>query len=139
VNFYPRRRRKPEIIIISLIDIFAILLIFTIVTTTFKTEQLAEKIRLPESKSAVVAEQADESLKISVTEKDEIYIGATKVTIDELRTRLADLQKLPRPPRLALAGDRKASFGAIIAVWDALKQAGVTGDLAAFTEQLAKP
>lgn len=138
MNFYPRRRRKPEIIIISLIDIFAILLIFTIVTTTFKTAQPAEKIRLPESKTAVIAEQADESLKISVSEKDEIFIGATKVTMEELRTKLAELQKLPRPPRLALAGDRKASFGTIIGVWDALKQAGVTGDLAAFTEQLSK-
>ena len=138
MNFLPRRRRKPEVIIISLIDIFAILLIFTIVTTTFKTEQLAEKIRLPESKTAVVAEEAAEALKISVTEKDEVYIGATKVTIEELRAKLADLQKLPRPPRLALAADRKASFGAIIGVWDVLKQAGVTGDLAAFTEQLAK-
>lgn len=137
MNFYPRRRRKPEIIIISLIDIFAILLIFTIVTTTFKTEQLAEKIRLPESKTAVQDERAAESLKISVTEKDEIYIGATKVTLDELKTKLAELQKLPRPPKLAMAGDRKASFGTIIGVWDALKQAGVTGDLAAFTEQIS--
>ena len=85
MNFYPRRRRKPEVIIISLIDIFAILLIFTIVTTTFKTEQLAETIRLPQSKTAVVAEQAAESLKISITEKDEIYLGAKKVSLEELR------------------------------------------------------
>jgi biopolymer transport protein ExbD len=138
MNFYPRRRRKPEIIIISLIDIFAILLIFTIVTTTFKTEQPAEKIRLPESRTAVVAEHADESLKISVTEKDEIFLGAARVSEDELRVKLLELQKLPRPPRLALAADRKASFGRIIGVWDCMKQAGVTGDLSAFTEQLAK-
>lgn len=138
MNFYPRRRRKPEIIIISLIDIFAILLIFTIATTTFKTEQLAEKINLPQSKTAVVVAEASASLKISVTEKDEIYVGATKVTLEELRQKLAELQKLEHPPKLALAGDRKASFGTIIGVWDALKQAGVTGDLAAFTEQLAR-
>jgi len=138
MNFYPRRRRKPEIIIISLIDIFAILLIFTIVTTTFKVEQPAEKINLPPSKTAVVEAQADEMLKISVTEKEDIYIGANKVTLDELKAKVLELQKLPRPPKLALAGDSKASYGAVIRVWDTLRQAGVQGSLSAFTEQATK-
>jgi biopolymer transport protein ExbD len=139
MNFYPRRRRKPEIIIISLIDIFAILLIFTIVTTTFKIEQPAEKINLPPSKTAVAEAQAGELLRISVSEKEDIYIGATKVTMDELRTKIRELQKLPNPPKLALAGDSKASYGSVIRVWDALRQAGVQGSLSAFTEPVAKP
>ena len=39
VKFYTRPRRMPQVIIVSLIDIFAILLIFVIVTTTFKRDQ----------------------------------------------------------------------------------------------------
>ena len=39
MNFYPKRRRVPQIMIVSLIDIFAILLIFVIVTTTFKVPE----------------------------------------------------------------------------------------------------
>jgi len=46
VNFLPRRRRKPEIIIVSLIDIFAILLIFMVMTTQFKQEQPEVTIKL---------------------------------------------------------------------------------------------
>ena len=138
MNFMPRRRRKPEIIIISLIDIFAILLIFTIVTTTFKTEQPAEKVNLPPSKTAVVESQADEMLRVSVTEKEDVYIGATKVTLDELKVEIQKLQKYPRPPKLALAADSKASYGAVIKVWDAMRQAGVKGDLSAFTDPPAK-
>ena len=33
MNFYQKRRRRPEVIIVSLIDIFAILLIFMVMTT----------------------------------------------------------------------------------------------------------
>ena len=52
MRFYVKRKRTPQIIIVSLIDIFAMLLIFFIVTTTFKTAQSELSIKLPESKTA---------------------------------------------------------------------------------------
>jgi len=139
VNFYPRRRRKPEIIIISLIDIFAILLIFVIVTTTFKSEKTAKSeapavtIKLPDSKTAVVAEVGDEALKLTISSKEEIFLGAKKITIEELPAELERLFKLPSPPKLALNADENAPVKTLFKVLDVLKQAGVKGDLAAFT------
>lgn len=138
MNFLARRRKKPEVIIVSLIDIFAILLIFVIVTTTFKSEQPAVTIKLPESKTAVVAENGDEALKLSISNKAEIFLGAKRVELNELRGELDKLLALPNPPRLALAGDEHAPWGTMVAVFDILRQAGVKGDLAAFTDQ-AKP
>jgi biopolymer transport protein ExbD len=138
VSFYPRRRRRPEVIIVSLIDIFAILLIFVIVTTTFKREHPAVTIKLPESKTAVAAEKGEEALRLAISEKEEIFLGAKRVTLEELRGELVALQALPRPPKLALASDKRAPFGTVVAVIDVLKQAGVKGDLAAFTEQVSK-
>ena len=135
MNFLPRRRRKPEIMIVSLIDIFAILLIFVIVNTTFRREQPGVTIKLPESKTAVAVQSGSEALKLSIDEKGDVYLGAKKVSISELRGELDALMKLPSPPRLALAPDKRASVGALIGVLDALKEAGVKGDLAAFTEK----
>lgn len=135
MNFLGRRKKKPEVIIVSLIDIFAILLIFVIVTTTFKSEQPAVTIKLPDSKTAVVAERGEEALRLSISEKEEIFLGAKKVELSELRGEIDKLLALPNPPRLALAADRHAPVGTLIAVLDILKQAGVKGDLAAFTDQ----
>ncbi len=135
MNFLPRRKKKPEVIIVSLIDIFAILLIFVIVTTTFKSETPAVTIKLPESKTAVVAERGDEALRLSISEKEELFLGAKKLELRELRGELDKLLALPHPPKLALAADRHAPFGTVIAVIDILKKAGVKGDLAAFTDQ----
>ena len=134
MNFMPRRRRKPEIMIVSLIDIFAILLIFVIVNTTFRREQPGVTIKLPESKTAVAVQTGSEALKLSIDEKGDIYLGAKKTALAELRGELEQLMKLPSPPKLALAPDKRASVGALIGVLDALKEAGVKGDLAAFTE-----
>jgi len=134
VNFLPKRKKKPEVIIVSLIDIFAILLIFVIVTTTFKSEQPAVTIKLPESKTAVVAERGDEALKLSISEKEEIFLGAKKLRLPELRVELDKLLALPNPPRLALAADKRSPVGTLIAVLDILKAAGVKGELAAFTD-----
>jgi biopolymer transport protein ExbD len=135
MNFLPRRRKKPEIMIVSLIDIFAILLIFVIVNTTFRREQLGVTIKLPESKTAVSVDAGSEALKLSIDDKGAIYLGAKKLTLTELRGELDALMKLPSPPKLALAPDKSASVGVFVGVLDILKEAGVKGDLTAFTEK----
>ena len=48
MRFYTKRRKMPSITIVSLIDILAILLIFFIVTTTFKDKLPQLQINLPE-------------------------------------------------------------------------------------------
>lgn len=135
MNFLPRRRRKPEVIIVSLIDIFAILLIFMVMTTQFKKQEASVTIKLPESKSAVVAEKsAAKTIVLSIAESEEIFLDDKKVEIDALKASITELMKLSPPPTLALNADKKAPFGVIIRVLDVLKESGVKGNLSAFTE-----
>ena len=134
MKFYTRPRRTPQVIIVSLIDIFAILLIFVIVTTTFKRAQPVVTIKLPESKSAAAAEKASEHTVLSISEKEEIFIDAKPVTLDELTATVAGLIRDRPKISLAMSADRKVSYGFLIEVLDALKEAGVKGNLAAFTD-----
>lgn len=131
----PRRRRKPEVIIVSLIDIFAILLIFMVMTTQFKKQEASVTIKLPESKSAVVAEKsASKTVVLSISEAEQIFLDEKPVEIDALKSAISELMKLSPPPTLALNADKKAPFGVIIRVLDVLKESGVKGNLSAFTE-----
>ncbi|MDQ3625325.1 MAG: biopolymer transporter ExbD, partial [Verrucomicrobiota bacterium] len=134
MNFRVKRRRKPEVIIVSLIDIFAILLIFMVMTTQFVQEQPEVTIKLPESKTAVASERNQPSLVLSISEAEEIFVGPKKVSVGELKGVIEELLKQTPPPLLALNADRKAPFGTVIKVLDVLKEAGVKGNLAAFTE-----
>jgi biopolymer transport protein ExbD len=134
VNFYQKRRRRPEIIIVSLIDIFAILLIFMVMTTTFKVVQAAVTIKLPESKTATATEQPAKSVVLSIAENEELFLDAKKIEADALKPAILELMKQQPPPTLALNADKKAPFGVVIRVLDTLKEAGVRGNLSAFTE-----
>jgi len=135
MKFYARPRRTPQVIIVSLIDIFAILLIFVIVTTTFKKIQPEVTIKLPESKSAVSSSSSDEPVLLTISVDEEIFLDAKKVTLDELSAAVQKLIAEKGRPNLAMKADKKVSYGFLIQVLDALKEAGVKGNLSAFTEK----
>jgi biopolymer transport protein ExbD len=135
MKFYARQRRMPQVIIVSLIDIFAILLIFVIVTTTFKRIQPEVTIKLPESKSAVAADGSAEPVVLSISEDEEIFLDDKKISLEELTTAVKKLLAGNVKVSLAMKADKKVSYGLLIQVLDALKEAGVKGNLSAFTEK----
>jgi len=126
-----RKRRAPSIIIVSLVDILTILLIFFVVSTTFKKDQPEVQINLPESQTATKAPAETEHALVSVDENDAISLDGRPIPVEELERAIRDLAG-NRKSSLALQADKKASFGTIIKVMDALKLAGVK-NLPAFT------
>jgi len=124
MNFAVRKRRAPSIIIVSLVDILIILLIFFVVSTTFKKDQPEVQINLPESKTATKAPAELEHAIVTVDEADAIKLDGRPVDVNELEGAVRNLSQTQKAS-LALQADRKASFGTIIKVMDALKLAGV--------------
>ena len=134
MRFYTRKRRAPSIIIVSLIDILAILLIFFIVTTTFRKNQPQLQINLPESKSAEQAPaEKDEPVVLSVKSADEISLDGKPVTLDLLAEALKTVRTQAPTRPIAMQADREAPFGVVVKVLDALKDAGVK-NIPAFTQ-----
>ena len=127
-----RKRRAPSIIIVSLVDILTILLIFFVVSTTFKKDQPEVQINLPESKTATKAPAELEHALVSVDDQDVVKLNGRAVQIEELEPAVNELSASEKSS-LALQADKKASFGTIIKVMDALKLAGVR-NLPAFTQ-----
>jgi biopolymer transport protein ExbD len=135
MKFHTRTRRMPQVMIVSLIDIFAILLIFVIVTTTFKTPtQPSFAIKLPESKTAVATETPSEPIVVAIAEDARVSLNDVEVPIDHLLVAIKD-KKTGEPERQwALKADTNAPFGTVIKVIDVLKEAGVKGNLSAFMD-----
>jgi biopolymer transport protein ExbD len=134
VKFYTRKRRMPAVIIVSLIDILAILLIFVIVTTTFKRDQPAVVINLPDSKTASAAPTEDDPAILSISPESKLFLDNKPVELSDLKQALLDmLAATPNRP-LALNADTKAPFGTVVDVMDVLKEANVK-NVPAFTQQ----
>jgi biopolymer transport protein ExbD len=133
MNFAVKKRRAPIIIIVSLVDILIILLIFFVVSTTFKKDQPEVQINLPESKTAQKRPAEQEHAIVSIDQNDEIKLDGRTMSVDDLENAVRGLPE-QRRSTLALQADKKASFGTIIKVMDALKLAGVR-NLPAFTRE----
>ena len=131
MKFAVRKRRAPSIIIVSLVDILTILLIFFVVSTTFKKDQPEVQINLPESKTATSAPAELEHALLTVSENDEIKLDGKTIAVEDLESAVRNLSETRRTS-IALQADKKASFGIIVKVMDALKLAGVK-NLPAFT------
>lgn len=133
MKFAVRKRRAPLIIIVSLVDILIILLIFFVVSTSFKKDQPEVQINLPDSKTAQKRPSELEHAIVSIDSNDDIKLDGRAIGSDELEEAVRNLPET-RKSTLALQADKKASFGTIIKVMDALKLAGVK-NLPAFTRE----
>src|ERR1700716_884209 len=86
-----RKRRAPSIIIVSLVDILTILLIFFVVSTTFKRDQPEVQINLPDSKTAAnVPAELDHAI-VRVDENDVVKLDGRDVVVDELEAAVRGL------------------------------------------------
>jgi len=134
MQFYTRKRRNLFINVVSLIDILAILLIFFIVTTTFRKKQPQLEINLPESKAAETAPApSNEPLVLRVKSGEEISLDDQPVALDRLAASIQSAREAQPARGVALQADREAAFGVVVKVLDALKQAGIQ-DVPAFTQ-----
>lgn len=139
MRFYTRKRRNPAPVILPLIDILAILLIFFIVTTTFKKVTPALQINLPESsKAAPAPRQSAPPLVLQITAEETVVLDGRQISFEDLSEAVRRAVHLEPERQLALEADRAAPFGTVVRVMDALRAAGVR-QLPALVEPAAAP
>src|ERR1043165_5885208 len=108
MKFAVRKKRAPSIIIVSLVDVLTILLIFFVVSTTFKRDQPEVQINLPDSKTATKTNADVEHAVLTVDANDEIKLDGQPITIEELEQAIRALPDTRRSS-MALQADKKAS------------------------------
>ncbi len=110
--------------IVSLIDILAILLIFFILTSTFREEKSFAEITLPKAGALASETSSEARLELAITAGSKVFLGAREVAPGELAAALRQL-KADRPAvRLELKADEDAPLKTLVAAWDALTRAG---------------
>lgn len=125
MNFYPKRRRLPSVPIVTLIDILAILLIFFIVTTTFKSRQSLVKVNLPRSSQLAAEESRQKRVVLALDREGRVSLGERVVPMEQLADELRRHRSHPAAGGLELRADEEAPLGSLVEVWDAAVTAGV--------------
>jgi len=125
MKFYTRKRKSPVVPLVSLIDILAILLIFFIVTTTFKKQESLLKVNLPKSTEMAGSTSPETRIALALTEAGEISLGTEVLTLDQVPAALQALKKSNPGARLEMKADSETSLGLMVKLWDAATKAGV--------------
>ena len=118
-----RQRRKPKVNITSLIDVMFLLLIFFMVSSTFR-ENFGIDVALPAAASADSQEMG--ATEIVVTREGAFYWGQQRVDAQGLRASLQTLVSEQDDPAVVLRADEKANFGAVIEAIDIARDVGGT-------------
>jgi biopolymer transport protein ExbD len=112
-----------EINITPLTDIFLVLLIIFMVTTSVISSQ-GKNVDLP---NAAIAAQTPSGVTVTVTADDEIAVDGRTVKPDQLQPVLQAALAKTREKVVILRGDRDVVLGRAVSILDVAQQAGATG------------
>ncbi len=137
MNFKHRRNNEPEVNITPLIDIVFLLLIFFMVSTTFKQE-FEVGIDLPQASSK--SEMSEKLLEIAIDRKGNFFVNREKL----VNTQTAILKQAMKQAAngdlripIVISADSQTPHQAVIQAMDAARQLGFSR-LTFATQQIAE-
>jgi biopolymer transport protein ExbD len=120
-----RSRIVAEINVTPLTDVFLVLLVIFMITTSMMMESVAD-VDLP---TAGETTSEGKGVVVSVTSEQEVFVGDRPIRGDdaELVTALRDALRQSTDKVVILAGDRSVVLGEVVRVLSLSKEAGATG------------
>ena len=119
-----RRRPGPEIGLTPMIDVLFLVLMFLLLTTTFK-EFTFLSVTLPEAATGSRDQQAaDRGVRIVIDESGTVRLRDTPVTLDDL-ARLLEAIRDKEAADVMIAADERVDHGRVVAVMDTIRRAGI--------------
>jgi len=119
------QRTRSQVPIVPMIDILFILLVFFIVSTTFKRPRDILRIELPTVKEIPSEQVTDERSVIAVDAQGRITLDSLAVPEGLLEPYLAAFQRQNPGRKLELEADKSLTIERLFGVWEALTEAGI--------------
>jgi biopolymer transport protein TolR len=110
-----------EINVTPFVDVMLVLLIVFMVTAPLLTVGIP--VDLPKVKASALTDQKD-PLEITVKIGGEIYLGESKVDVENLIPRLNAITELNKEARIYVRGDRVVAYGRIMEIMSLVNSAG---------------
>lgn len=120
-----------EINITPLTDVFLVLLIIFMVTSTALVEsevasRAGMKVVLPKANAAGPVSQRRSDPVLTVTKANEIYLGSKKVAAADLEAEIRKALQNVGSETLLIRGDKSVLLGAAVDIMSTAKRAGAT-------------
>ena len=122
-GFYQRRRKRPELNLVPLIDVLVMLIFFAFVTMQFKSATMLN-ITLPKIATAGKNEFKG-SVTIEIDEKGELSFNGKIVSEAELMVALKQVHDINADFPVLIKADEKSQVKKLAFVMDACRQTGL--------------
>ena len=116
-----RYTQMSEINVTPFVDVMLVLLIVFMVTAPLLTVGL--KVDLPKVKATALTDIKD-PIEITVKLDGEVYIGESKVEVENLIPRLNAITEQNTEARIYIRGDRVVAYGRIMEIMSIINSAG---------------
>ncbi|MDA8099633.1 MAG: biopolymer transporter ExbD [Nitrospiraceae bacterium] len=120
----PQRRQSHimrELNLVPLIDVLLVVLFFYMIISPMMSRGL--DVNLPKSGANTI--KPEERIVITVTRAQEVFVEKERVAVARLGGVLESLRKNKPQINVYLRADKDAPYGAVVAVMDTVKRAGI--------------
>lgn len=121
VNF--RRSASPEINLTPMIDVLFMVLMFLLLTTTFK-EFTFLRVTLPDASAGERSIEQPDGIRILIEESGAVHLGERLTSVEELGRQLLRVRDKQHVDVL-VAADARVKHGLVVDVLDAVRRAGI--------------
>ena len=119
-----RPSEEAAVDLTPMLDVVFIMLIFFIVTTTFKKKESLVKVNLPKSSEMAAEGEVTDRVALSLSKDGQVSLGDRVVPMASLPAVLTEF-KQSGEGELELKADEGAPLGLMVEVWDAATKAGL--------------
>jgi biopolymer transport protein TolR len=123
------KKVNSNINVTPMVDVMLVLVIIFMVITPMLNDKVA--VDLPKVNAAVIMDEAnkEDAINVAVTRDGATFVGGDKVPLDQVGSRVADLEakktEATADKSVYMRADTRANFGKVEDTIDALRTAGV--------------
>lgn len=117
-----RRKRKPRVDLIPLVDMMCYLIFFFMIFTSFRTNTSGMPLELP--RAATPKELASDIVLVTVDGAGEIFVGDKRVAIADLPADVGEALRKDPEETFAIMADKSVTYEQLISVVDAIRTGG---------------
>ncbi len=123
-GLYPKRRKRPELNLVPLIDVLVMLIFFAFVSMQFRSVA-SMNLTLPKAESAGKNEMKD-SITITISKEGKLFINNKSIESGELGGALKNIASVRKDITVLVRADETSQLKYAIEVMDICNKFGLT-------------
>jgi biopolymer transport protein ExbD len=117
-----RRKRKPRVDLIPLVDMMCYLIFFFMIFTSFRTNTTGMPLELP--RAATPSELASDIVMVSIDSEGGIFFGEEATDITGIADKVKGALERDAEELFAIKADKSVTYEQLIAIVDAVRLGG---------------